>query len=170
MPACSLNLLWQHRFAKPGRTLSTSLRLGLNNREGESSQLSENFFFEGDLDNETLDQRTLSEQAGITYSTRLAYAEPLGERGQLEISYRPSLSESSNDRFVNSLDPVENTYSLLETNLSNQFESRVITQRAGLSYRIRSNKGLVMVGLDAQDVQLSGDQAFPISFDLEASF
>ncbi len=166
----SNNLLFRHRFAKQGRTVSLNVGVGFNDRTGESSQFSSNIFYDTEDADQIIDQRTDDGQNGVTFSTRLAYTEPIGEKGQLQLNYSPSLSRSDADRRANTLDETTGLYSILDPSLSNTFDNDVRTQRGGISYRLRGEKSMFSVGVNLQKVQLSGDQTFPTTFTVDQSF
>lgn len=165
----SANLLYRHRFAKQGRTISASIRLGLNDRSGDSELYAANDFFDAVDSLLIIDQRTINAQQGITWSSNLAYTEPVGQ-GQLMLNYSPSLSTSEADQTTNAFDEAANTYSLLDPVLSNVFDSQTIRQRAGVNYMRRNQQGMLSFGFDLQDVQLTGDQTFPTTFGVARSF
>jgi len=166
----STNLLFRHRLAKPGRTFSVNLGVGYDDRTGDSDLLSTNIFYDTDDPDELLDQRTDNTQDGLTLSSNFVYTEPIG-RGQLQVNYRPSVSRSQADRVANLLDPTTGTYSLLDPSLSNTFDNSTRTERGGLTYRLRNGRqSMLSVGFQAQDVQLTGDQTFPTTFEVNRSF
>jgi len=166
----SSNLLFQHRFSKPRRTVSTNISLSYNNKDGESDLLSTNQFFDDTNDFLTLDQRTNSDQSTRRLGTSIAYTEPVGGMGMLMINYSPSLSWSDADQRTNSLDAASGDYSLLETALSNVFESTTVQHRAGVNYMKRSPSGMLSFGFDVQKETLTGEQVFPQTFNVERTF
>ena len=166
----SANLLLRHSFMTRGRTLSLNLSASSNSSRGNTDQLSSNLFFSGATDDILLDQRTDSDQLGQTLSARLTYTEPLGEGGQIQINYSPSRTVSDSERWSNSLDPVAGTYTILEPSLSSQFDNIVMRQRGGISITKRSEGLRVTVGVDGQSESLTGDQSFPVAFDVDRTF
>ena len=170
----SASLLYRHRFAKQGRTLSANVGIGLNDRWGDTNQQSSSDFFDGrgtaPSSNLAYDQRIDSDQDGQSLSLRLSYTEPVGSIGQVELSYRPSLSVNASDRHASALDPFLNTYSVLDTAFSSAFDNRVMRQSGGLSFRTRVERFNGAVGFQVQDERLLGDATFPYAFDLEKSF
>ena len=164
------NLLFQHRFDKPRRTLSANLSLSLNDKEGESLLLSNNQFFDENTTLEELDQHTRSEQLIRSLGTSIAYTEPIGNMGMVMFNYSPTLSWSDADQRTNSFDENSGIYDVLESNLSNVFESTTMRHRAGVNYMKRSPLGMLSFGVDVQTEQLSGDQTFPQTFNVERTF
>ena len=164
------SLLLRHAFETRGRTLSLNLSASSNSTSGDTDQLSSNLFYTGNADDILLDQRTNSDQLGQTLSARLTYTEPVGEGGQLQINYSPSRTVSDSERLSNSLDPVTGTYTLLEPSLSSQFDNIVMRQRGGVSFTRRTEGLRITVGVDGQSESLTGDQVFPVTFDVDRSF
>ena len=158
----SANLLYRHRFPRNGRTLSVNLSAGYNGQDGLTRQLSENSYFDGSAVDATFDQQTDNLQTGYNVGTSISYTEPVGERGQLQVNYRPSFSRSDADRRAYLLDAGSGSYSDLQSALSSTFVNDVVQQRVGVSYRYRTERAFLTVGLDAQSEHLSGDQTFPL--------
>src|SRR5690606_19154658 len=92
----SNNLLYRHRFAKRGRTLSVNLGTSFNNREGDGTLYSLNEFAFSDTS--LLDQIYDLESKGYTLSSNVSYTEPLTERSQLMVNYAPSFNSNNSDR------------------------------------------------------------------------
>lgn len=166
----SNNLLYRHRFGKRGRTLSLNLGTNFNDKSGERNLFSQNQYFDGIDTTETLDQLSLSESDGFTLSSNLAYTEPVGQTGQIQLNYTPSFNRNTSDRETNSLDSLTGEYSRPDLLLSNQFENRVSTHRSGASYRLRREKIMFSVGLNYQNVRLNSEQTFPEAFSLGKTF
>lgn len=164
------NLLIRHRFSKPGRTVSVNVGAGLNDRTGTSDQYSSNEFMDSAGLDEFIDQRTDSDQNGFNFSTNIAYTEPLGSGGQLQINYRPAWSRSESNRLANTFDDATSTYSRLDPLLSSSFKNETFTHRGGISLRKRGEKTMITVGVDLEDEHLTGDQSFPTEFDVDKSF
>ncbi len=168
------SILYRHRFAKAGRTVSANIGIGLNDRWGDTDQRSSNGFFSGYslVPDSTLafDQRIDSGQDGNSLSLGLSYTEPLGRIGQLEFSYRPSLSRSASDRRANALDPAAGTYSVLDSAFSSVFDNNVMRQRGGIRLRGRGTKLSGSLGFQIQDERLLGEATFPHELKVNRSF
>ncbi len=170
----SANILYRHRFAKRGRTVSANVGIGLNDRWGDTDQRSSSDFFgnRGVVPDSTLayDQRIDANQDGQALSMVVSYTEPLGERGQIELSYRPSLSRSDSDRRAHVLDPVAGAYTVLDTAFSSVFDNNVRRQSGGLSLRGRGTKLSGTAGFQLQDERLLGEATFPHALEVDRSF
>lgn len=166
----SASVLLRHRFAKRGRTISVNLNGGYNDSDGVTNQVSENSFFDGSATDIFFDQRSDNLQSGHSLGSSLTYTEPVGERGQFQVNYRPNFSRSESDRRANLLDVTSGRYTILEPSLSSTFTNNVMRHSAGLSYRLRAERAFVTVGLNAQRESLSGDQTFPLAGTVDQTF
>lgn len=166
----SNDILWRHNFDKRGRTLSTSIRTDFNNSDSERNLLSTNEFFNSQTQNQDIDQQTDADSEGFTLSSRIMYTEPIGEKSQLQFTYRPSYNVNNSTQLTNQLNDANGEYTLLDTLLSSDFENEVVTQRGGLGYRLRGEKTMFMFNADFQNVQLTSSQVFPADFAIEKRF
>ena len=155
------NLLFRHRFEKRGRTLSLNIGTGLNNQTGFSTLASQNAFFQTDTTiRQVVDQRTDSRSSGYQLSAGLNYTEPLG-KGIVQVSYNAGLNHSNSDRLTYRLNPASDNYDRLDSLLSNRFDNDYFTQRAGLSYSVRTEKIRLSASTNLQRADLQSDQLFP---------
>lgn len=168
--SATASLLFRHAFERRGRTLTLNLTAGRNTTDGLTEQVSSNLFFGDPSNDQVLDQRTDNNQFGTQLSARLTYTEPIGETGQIQLNYSPSRSLNDSERLANSIDPSNGLYTLLEPSLSSQFDNEVFTHRGGVSYTRRMEGLRLTVGSDFQNVALTGDQAFPIAYDVDRTF
>jgi len=154
------NLLFQHKFHKPRRTISVNVSAAVNEKSGDGSYAMQNMFnTTGDT---SYTQRYNLYNFSQNFSSNVTYTEPVGKKGQIMVNYNPSYVKSNADRETNNLDVATNVYSLLDTALSNKYNNTYITQRGGISYRVASKKLNFMVGVNLQSATLSGDEYFPV--------
>src|SRR5690606_20113736 len=120
---------------------SANVGIGLNGRNGSSNQDSESLFYDPvdpNADSKDSYLREIENDSwGRNYSANLSYTEPVGERGQLQLSYRPSFSSGDTGREAFRFDPVTGMYTILDSAYTSMSDRRVLTQRGGLSYRHR---------------------------------
>jgi uncharacterized membrane protein YgcG len=156
------NLLWRHRFAKAGRTLSMNISTNVNNRDGEGSLRALNQFYTNNLmRGDTIDQQSMNESRNVRMGANINYTEPLSKLLQVQLGYNVSLSnsDSQNETFhyVNS----EERYARLDTLLSNTFDNQYLTHRAGVTLRANKKTLTGAVGVDFQNAGLFSQQLFP---------
>lgn len=161
------NLVYRHRFRKRGRTISVGINTDINNREGDASLYS----IDEDDDSgteETINQRSDNFTKSFTISSNIAYTEPVGKRGQIQINYTPSYRSSTTDKKTWNF--ASGAYSELDTLLTNAFDNVYTTQRGGVSYRFNNKKLNFNVGLNAQQSRLTSEQEFPLRFSVDRTF
>lgn len=163
------NLLYRHAFAKRGRTISVNVGVGANHRTGDILLESINKFYES-ATNDSLQQHTSQLTNGITYSANIAYTEPIGKMGQLQINYAPSINKNKSDQEVNQFDPVSNKYALFDTSLSNKFDNTVKTNDAGITYRVGNRDNMFAIGVSYRLTDLNSDRVFPTVTTIDKSF
>lgn len=163
----SNTVLFQHRFAKRGRTGSASLSTSANNRVGDGLLYAVNEFT--DVDTNLLDQRYNQNSGGYNVSANLTYTEPIAKNGQLMFSYNPSFVNNRSDRTTKRIDP-SGEYTDLDTLLTNRYDNQYNTQNGGVTYRMNTEKGFGFIRLNAQQSTLQGDQTFPRVFTLKKDF
>ncbi|KAA0988996.1 outer membrane beta-barrel protein [Dyadobacter aurulentus] len=172
----SNDLLFRHSFAKKGRTVSLNVNTQLNDRNGTRNLYSRNLYYdtfglpEIAMRGDTIDQLSYTNSDGITLGGNVIYTEPLSKTGQLQLNYGLTVSNSNSSRETYNMSFDENTYSDLDTLLSNNFDNRYITNRAGLGYRYRKNSWSANLGVDFQNTGLYSQQLAPYNAKVDQSF
>lgn len=163
-------VLWRHRMRKAGRTLSVNLNYGINDRDGDGLLYALNRFV-GPVDSlVTLDQRSENNSQGRTYSTNIQLTEPLGKKGQLSVGYQPSINLQNSQQYTRTYDSLSQAYSVVDSQLSNQFDNTQLTQRVNFNYRFRSEKWQGGVGLNLQHTRMESAQIFPLQLEVKRDF
>ncbi|WP_128548327.1 TonB-dependent receptor [Larkinella soli] len=163
------NILFRHRFAKRGRTLSLNLGTTLTNRLGNNSLLSQNGYFNGDTTTQLLNQQTRNENRGYQLSGNVTYTEPVG-KGLLQFSYNVNLNHTDADRRTFRLNPATDDYDRLDSLLSNTFDNDYLTQRAGAGYTLNGKKLRLSATLGYQRADLMSNQLFPRVNEVDRTF
>jgi len=165
----SNNILFRHRFAKRGRSISANVTTTVNNRDGDADLLSRNEYFDP-AEITTINQHSDNYTDSYTLSGNIAFTEPLSKTSQLQLNYSPSYTKSKTDKKTYNFNEETGGYSDLDTLLTNKFENTYITQRGGISYRYNVRKYNFMAGLNYQQANLQSDQQFPERPGFERSF
>ncbi len=157
------SLLYRHAFAKVGRTLSINANANVSNRNSDGTLYSKNIYYVASRNpSDTIDQQSQAINKGIQLGTNINYTEPLGKSGQLQLGYNLSINNNNSNSETYNYVEQEDRYSRIDSVLSNNFDNRYITQRAGASYRVRNQTGLMFaVGFDLQSAGLYSQQLFP---------
>jgi hypothetical protein len=165
------NLLYRHRFAKRGRSVSLSVNTDINDRDGESDLDAINEQYHRDLTT-VIDQHTDDVTNSKNYSSNVAYTEPVGKYGQFQFNYTAGLTKSESDKRTYDFVDDESEGSVqLNTRLTNVFSNNYLSNRGGVSYRFNKMRKInAMAGVNFQHARLSSDQDFPRVFEVEKTF
>ncbi len=164
-------LTLRHRFAKRGRNVSAESNVGHTLRDGDGSQNSlTEYYGSGPTVNDTLDQESTSKSITNSYSTRLAFTEPLSKRFQAQLIYNPSLTRSESDALGFQFDPSSGGYTRPDSTLSNSYENRNIIQNGGLAVLHTRGPLRLLTNLSYQNQRIESEQTFPSSHTIERSF
>jgi hypothetical protein len=164
------SILYRHSFAKKGRTFSVNFNTAMNQRVGEVYTNSFDTTFtpvvEDSLSRRFTDQLT----KGYQLSGNIAYTEPIGDKGQLQINYNPSYSNSKADQQAYQFDTLGGKYSTFSPNLSSKFDNRTTAQNAGVSYRYGDRDNMFSFGANYQQTKLQSEQELPRTLSVNKTF
>jgi hypothetical protein len=165
--------IYGHKFNKPGRSITFRgiTHNGWDN--DESDRKARNIYFEEDGQrNENIDQRTTRERKGNRWEAGLSYTEAIGKNGQLEAEYEVGNRKNNSDQLIFNVEggDFEAGSMLLDTALSNAFQSDYLTQEFELGYQYSTEKLRMQTEVQYQDASLDNSQEFPQSFDLKRKF
>lgn len=169
----SNDLLYRHKFAKKGRTFSANIGTSFNERDSQDELSLTSTYYNSGSDTLTVRQDQVSFQStpGITHSANLSYTEPVGESGQLQLTYNPSYTDNRNDR--RTYDREQHALTdppVPDTLLSSVFESDYTAHRGGAEYRFSTKKMTISGGGNYQYATLRGEQEFPRVFTVHKDF
>ncbi len=164
------NLLYRHAFARRGRTLSVNVGIGGNHKDGDILLQSVNRFYNSAEASDSIRQQTTQLVNGITYSGNIAYTEPVGKQGQVQISYAPSFSNNTSNQEVNKYDVLNDKYALFDSSLSNKFDNTVQTHTANVNYRVGNRDNMFTLGLSYRNTSLNSEQVFPQQVTVSKTF
>lgn len=157
----STNLLYRHKFAKKGRTMSANLNFGLNNGDREGELEAVNQYYDPLLGNLTRIDSILQNQQQqsdrLNYGLSASYTEPLGNRKYLEFNYAYRLNRSESNREVYDFERENPNVPVFNPALSNRFSSDYDYHRGGLNFRWNTKKSNLTAGIQAQQAQLTGE-------------
>jgi hypothetical protein len=165
------DILYRHAFAKRGRSISLNVNTQMNDRSGVGRLYSKNLYFTNlEMPGDTINQENLTSSDGTTLGSNLVYTEPVGKNGQLQLNYNFTLSNSNSARETYNLNFDDNSYASLDTLLTNNFDNRYTTNRAGISYRLRKNEWTSNFGVDFQNANLYSQQLAPRNATVDQTF
>lgn len=153
--------LYMHNFAKKGRTISIDLETEFGSENSESDLQAVNTYTgESGTSTDSLNQITNLRQFSYHIETDIRFTEPLGEFSQLMFKYEVTTENRDYDKETRDFDG-DFGNSELNTSLSGDYASNVLTNEAGVHYKIRKEKLTGSFGVEYQNVQLNNDQTLP---------
>ncbi len=147
-------LLYRHRFAKKGRSFSTSLTLGLAQSDGNGNLQSTNQYYNSIPEKQEILQTNTLNTDNQSYGATLSYIEPLGGRKYLEPNYSIKTNLNQVDKEVYD---IKNGQATVNNQLTNKYNSVYVYNRPGLNFRINRQKFNFSVGASYQNTHLNGD-------------
>jgi Outer membrane protein beta-barrel family/Carboxypeptidase regulatory-like domain len=155
VPNFSGTVLYNHRFAKRGRTLSLNINAGSSRTKAEDYSDNSTTYFDSLLNardsvlNQYITQDNNNNNAGV----RASYIEPLSRKKSLEFNYSHNWQKTGNDRENFIVDPVTGAKVFADT-LSNIFDNTYITNRVGVNFRTNEKKYNYSIGLAVQPASI----------------
>lgn len=166
------NILFRHSFAKKGRTLSFGLNTTFSKNDGDGiNDVFYRFFDTTGVNSTDSVQNQFSDNhtSGYTIGGNVAYTEPIGKKGQLQINYSPSVQKNKANQETFNYDGAK--YTDFDSSLSNRFDNKITTNNAGLTYRLsRSKDEQFAVGVNFQNSKLESERIFPVGARVDQSF
>jgi hypothetical protein len=161
----------RHSFHKRGRTISLGMNTAINHKIGNSYSITDSKFYKNSIARDSSSNQFIDNLTnGYTLSANIAYTEPVGKKGQLQINYNPSYTKNKADQQTFQFDPVGKTYSVFDTRLSNKFNNTYNTQNGGLTYRVGDRDNQFSAGVSLQNSNLQSDQVFPKTISVNKTF
>jgi hypothetical protein len=152
-------LLLRKKFAKKGRTLSSTITQSFNRSNSTGNQFTEQLTYNKNVltNDSILDQQNTRKGENTSYSANLIYTEPLGKKSLLEFNTYLSKSIGSSSRRIFDRNDATDTYDLLNTRLTNEFNSEYTYSGGGMSYRSNQKKYNFATGFSLQKAVLDGE-------------
>jgi len=150
----SSNLLLRKKFAKKGRTISSTITNNYNESTSNGTQFTEQLFYAGGavINDSILDQVNTRKGSTTAYSANVVYTEPITKKSLLEFNAYLNKSIGSSRREVR-----DNNTGLLNTNLSNEFNSDYTYTGGGINFRANQKKFNFSTGFSLQNTNLKGE-------------
>ena len=155
----SNTLLLRKKFAKKGRTISSTITQGYNNSLSNSSQFTDQLFYTaGAITKDSLlDQKNNRKGLSQSYSANLVYTEPLGKKSLLEFNTFLNKNIGSSSKKVYDKNSATGMYDALNTRLTNEYSSEYTYAGGGMNYRYNQKKYNFSTGFSLQDAMLNGE-------------
>jgi hypothetical protein len=162
----SNQLIFRHKFAKAGRSVSLGVTTSANKKNSDNTN---NYTTIESQDTIPVSQYTDGKVDGYTVSSNLAYTEPVGKRGIIQLAYNTSYTKNNTDKETYNLDATGLAQERIDS-LSNVYNNHYITNRGGVSYRYRNQGFNLALGVDYQRADLTGHQTYPSSTEVRKTF
>lgn len=166
------NILFRHSFPKKGRTVSMGFNTIFTKNDGDYTTDANYRFYDslGFFTNDSAQyQFSDNPTSGHTIGGSIAYTEPIGKKGQIQIDYNPSVQQNKSDQQTYNIDSTK--FQEFNPKLSNKFDNTITTNNAGLTYRLSKSKDeMFSVGLSYQNTRLESRRIFPTSTNVDQTF
>jgi hypothetical protein len=155
------NILFRHSFKKRGRSLTLGFNTAWSKNDGTSiNDIDYRIFKAGIVVPTETNNFTDNTTTGTTIGGSIAYTEPVGKKGQLQIDYTPSVQKNKADQQVFRFDGKE--YSIFDTSKANRFDNTITTNNVGANYRLgRSRDEQLSFGVNFQTSTLESQRTYP---------
>lgn len=154
----SNTLLLRKKFAKKGRTISSTITQGYNESSANGSQYTDQLYYtKGILTKDSiLDQQNKRKGLTQSYSANVVYTEPITKKSLLEFNAYLNQNNSNTSKRVFDKNGPNGQYDLLNTRLTNEFNSEYTYAGGGMNYRLNQKKYNFSTGFSMQNAMLNG--------------
>lgn len=166
----SLPLLYRHSFLKKGRTISLDVNPSYNPSTGTSSLSSYNAYYDTLTVVDTLDQRSNLNKYAFNSTGNVTYTEPLSKENSLSVNYMITYNVSESTKNTYNRNNIANDYSLVDSLVSNVFNSIYMAHLGGVNFRHQKEKYNFSLGISGQQAELYKNQQFPTSSEASKTF
>ncbi|HLP04475.1 MAG TPA: outer membrane beta-barrel protein [Paludibacter sp.] len=153
-----LNVIYNRRFAKPGRSFTANVGAGLSHSENESTNIS--IKKTRTTAPPPIDQKTFSNTDRLNYNVRMSFVEPLWNvKNMLEtaVSFRNTTTDSKKDQYNRD---EQGAYNQKDTVYSNTFGNVFHRESLELNYRYAEKNYNLMLGIKAEPAQTSNQRYY----------
>ncbi len=165
------DLLLRHKFDKKGRTISADINTVYSPSNGTGSLNSANNYYTDSISSETLNQISNYANQGKTVGATVNYTEPIiNNKSIVQFTYVNNYNFNDNNKKTYDYSNMSDSYSNLNTPLSNQYQSLYHTQSGGLGYRYNYKTIQWMVNANYQVATLTSTELYPENYNLNRTF
>lgn len=141
-----LRAIYNHKFLRPGRSLTMQANINFTNTKGNTQTYS----YDQLQQIATVNQRTLSGNNTYSYSLRTSYVEPIYKNNHLlEMVFSLSGSNRLSEKNQYTKDSITGDYSVYDSIYSNNLLNSLYSEQLELNYRWVQEKFDLMVGARA---------------------
>ena len=163
------SILFRHSFPKRGRSLSLGFNTTWTQNDGTGISDASYKFYKSLPADSTSNRFSDNTTNGSTIGGNIAYTEPIGKKGQLQIDYTPSVQKNKADQQTFRYDGQK--YTLFDSTQSNRFDNTITTNNVGINYRLgRSRDEQLSFGVNFQTSKLESQRTFPTTTSVNQTF
>lgn len=157
--AFNLNIDWQNKFKKQGRTFSSYLKSNYSNYSAEGISFSRNTFFNinGGVDSiKTLDFNKTDHYSNKNINLLLIYTEPISKSLSLGLNYTSDYFNNSDDKISLNKSP-NGRYEQIDYRYSNHYETNQLKNKIGasLNYSLKKVNAKVSNNIGQADIKMT---------------
>ena len=134
------------------------MSLTIKNSYSESKDTTDLYFLDNYENttalNDTLDQKQFGNQINQNHSGLISFKEPLSKRWTAIIDYYSRYNSNQQQKKTNDFNASNNEYSLLNSNLTNDFTTNRFTNRLGLFFNLKFFKHKLKIGAYQRNVSI----------------
>ncbi|AEV97127.1 hypothetical protein A4D02_17830 [Niastella koreensis] len=137
------DLLFRHRFRKPGRTFTLGWTTAVNNSNGNGYNFSPYHFFDSSGAVTRFDNRQqINDQTTRSFNNTISTSvtEMIDSSMVWELNYAYTINKSNSDRNVFNYDTLNASFDLADTAQTNYFENLFTANRLGSNFRVKKQK------------------------------
>ena len=137
------DLLFRHRFHKPGRTFTLGWTTAVNNSNGNGFNFSPYHFFDSTNTEYRFDnRRQINDQTTRAFNNTISSSvtEMIDSNMVWELNYAYTINKSNSDRNVFNYDTVNALFDLVDTAQTNYFENLFTANRLGTNFRVKKQQ------------------------------
>ena len=157
--------LYRLRFRKKGRTLSALFNMTYNHSQQDGTLDSRTSYYAGSSSKDSiLNQTNNTDAVTNNYGGNLTYTEPLSKRSLIEFSAFVNSNVGQSDKKTYDLNPSSGKHDLINTLLTNNFQSNYIYSGGSINIRANEKKLNYTIGASMQSANLkSNNQTYGTS-------
>lgn len=137
------DLLFRHRFHKPGRTFTLGWKTAVNNSNGDGFNFSPYHFYDSTNTPYRFDNRQqINDQTTRSFNNTISSSvtEMIDSGMVWELNYAYTINKSSSDRNVFNYDTLNAQFDLADTAQTNYFENLFTANRLGTNFRVKKQQ------------------------------
>ena len=145
----------KREFKKKDRLLKYAFSYNESENDEIQFNLTENTYV--DTSNNTIDQNIIFNNDSKRYQSQLLFREPITNKWGIDIEHLYKVNLSNQDMSTFNYNNLNEEYTDLDNNFSNDFNNKKLTNRAGLYYSYRYKKDRIKIGGYVRNVQIENN-------------